>query len=32
MYRHLGMTVIREGDFPIGHGFFMNDYIMGITL
>lgn len=32
MYRHIGMTVIREGDFPIGHGFFMNDYIMGITL
>ena len=27
-YRHLGMHVARSGDFPIGNGYFMNDYIM----
>lgn len=31
-YKHLGMEILRTGDFPIGHGYFMNDYIMGITL
>lgn len=31
-YRHLGMEILRTGDFPIGHGFYMNDYIMGTTL
>jgi len=29
-YEHLGMTIARQGDFPIGEGFFMNDYIMAI--
>ncbi|MDR1102706.1 MAG: GNAT family N-acetyltransferase [Tannerella sp.] len=27
-YRRMGMSVDREGDFPIGNGFYMNDYIM----
>lgn len=31
-YRHLGMTVLRQGDFHIGNGFYMNDYIMGLDL
>lgn len=31
-YKHLGMEILREGDFPIGHGYYMNDYIMGISL
>ncbi len=31
-YEHLGMRKVRSGDFPIGHGFYMNDYIMGIDL
>lgn len=31
-YRHFGMTVLRQGDFHIGNGFYMNDYIMGISL
>ena len=31
-HRHMGFTILREGDFPIGHGYFMNDYIMGRTL
>ena len=29
-YRHLGLNVLRQGDFSIGNGFYMNDYIMGI--
>jgi len=29
-YKHLGMKIARQGDFPIGKGFFMNDYIMSI--
>ncbi len=29
-YEHMGMRKVREGDFPIGKGFYMNDYIMGI--
>lgn len=28
-YEHLGMRRLRQGDFPIGNGYFMNDYIMG---
>lgn len=28
-YEHMGMKKLREGDFPIGNGYFMNDYIMG---
>ena len=31
-YRHLGMTILREGDFHIGNGFYMNDYIMGLDI
>lgn len=29
-YEHLGMRISRQGDFPIGKGFYMNDYIMSI--
>lgn len=31
-YEHLGMIKARSGDFPIGNGFFMNDYIMSMDL
>lgn len=31
-YEHLGMKIRRQGDFPIGNGFYMNDYIMGMDL
>ena len=31
-YEHLGMRRSRQGDFPIGGGFYMNDYIMSIEL
>lgn len=31
-YKHQGMTVANIGDFDIGNGFFMNDYIMEITV
>lgn len=31
-YRHLGMKVLRQGDFPIENGFYMNDYIMGLDV
>ncbi|MDR1454517.1 MAG: GNAT family N-acetyltransferase [Tannerella sp.] len=31
-YRHMGMSVDREGDFPIGNGFYMNDYIMKLAI
>lgn len=27
-YEKLGFTVIREADFDIGNGYFMNDYVM----
>ncbi len=27
-YRKHGLAVNREGDFPIGNGYYMNDYIM----
>lgn len=27
-YERMGMNKARKGDFPIGNGFFMNDYIM----
>nr|HRL86273.1 GNAT family N-acetyltransferase [Bacteroides uniformis] len=23
---------LREGDFPIGNGYYMNDYIMGLEI
>lgn len=31
-YEHQGMRKVRQGDYPIGHDFFMNDYIMGKEL
>ena len=31
-YRHLGLKILRQGDFHIGNGFYMNDYIMGADL
>lgn len=31
-YEHMGMRKLREGDFPIGNGYYMNDYIMGMEL
>lgn len=31
-YRHLGMSIHRQGDFHIGNGFYMNDYIMGFEI
>ncbi len=31
-YEHLGMKKARTGDFPIGRGFFMNDYIMALEV
>jgi diamine N-acetyltransferase len=27
-YEHLGFTIYEQGDYPIGAGFFMNDYRM----
>ena len=31
-YLRMGMKIAREGDFPIGEGFYMNDYIMSLEL
>lgn len=31
-YEHMGLEKLRTGDFAIGEGFFMNDYIMGKNL
>lgn len=31
-YERMGMKKLREGDFPIGNGYYMNDYIMGLEL
>lgn len=31
-YEHMGLHKDREGDFPIGGGFYMNDYIMAKDL
>lgn len=31
-YRKQGMYCLKEGDFPIGNGFYMNDYIMALDL
>lgn len=31
-YERMGMRKLREGDFHIGNGFYMNDYIMGLDL
>lgn len=31
-YQHLGLKILRQGDFHIGNGFYMNDYIMGMDV
>ena len=31
-YEHIGLHKARSGDFPIGEGFYMNDYIMAADL
>lgn len=31
-YKHQGLTILRQGDFPIGNGYYMNDYIMGVDV
>ncbi|NDV59646.1 GNAT family N-acetyltransferase [Bacteroides sp. 519] len=31
-YERMGMKKLREGDFDIGNGYYMNDYIMGLYL
>ncbi len=31
-YRRQGMRCLQQGDFPIGNGFYMNDFIMGLDL
>jgi len=28
----MGMQKDRQGDFPIGNGFYMNDYIMAMNV
>lgn len=31
-YERMGMKKLREGDFEIGNGYYMNDYIMGMEI
>lgn len=31
-YTHMGMKQLKEGDFPIGNRYYMNDYIMGMEI
>lgn len=31
-YEHMGMKKVREGDFPIGNNYYMNDYIMSLDI
>jgi len=31
-YEHIGMHRARSGDFPIGNGYYMNDYIMQLEV
>lgn len=31
-YEKMGMAKVDEGDFPIGNGYYMNDYIMGMDI
>ncbi len=31
-YEHMGLKKVGQGDFPIGNGYYMNDYIMRIEL
>jgi GNAT superfamily N-acetyltransferase len=30
-YQHLGLKILRSGDFHIGNGYYMNDYILGYS-
>ena len=31
-YEHMGMKKVRQGDFPIGNGYYLNDYIMALRI
>lgn len=31
-YEHMGMHKASQGDFPIGNGYFMNDFIMAVEV
>lgn len=31
-YKKMGWQIVKSGDFPIGQGFYMNDYIMAIEI
>lgn len=31
-YMHMGMKPLRQGDFDIGNGYYMQDYILGLDL
>ena len=31
-YEHMGMHKASQGDFPIGNGYYMNDYIMALEV
>ena len=31
-YQHFGFKILRQGDFHIGNGYYMNDYIMGLDV
>lgn len=31
-YKKMGMEIVDSGDFPIGNGYYMNDYIMELKL
>ncbi|MEG1587240.1 MAG: GNAT family N-acetyltransferase [Bacteroidales bacterium] len=31
-YERIGFQVVDQGDFPVGNGYFMNDYIMSLTI
>ncbi len=31
-YKHLGLRILLEEDFPIGNGFYKTDYIMGLDI
>ncbi|MDO5570750.1 MAG: GNAT family N-acetyltransferase [Bacteroidales bacterium] len=31
-YKKMGFEIVSQGDFSIGNGYFMNDYIMGMNI
>lgn len=31
-YEHMGLHELRQGDYDIGNGYYMNDYIMGVDI